>query len=228
MAPTFRESQTAGQTAPDQAGAVSATGPGDEASTATPIIKAQLNMRAWVDEHGDYLFRYTLRHFSDQEVAEDLVQETFLAAVKSARSFAGNSTVRTWLTSILRNKIIDRIRQRTREKQVSFDDVGGDDLSKFFDEHEHWHSAAGPREWGLSPEMVFEQRQFGGVLDGCLKKLPEKFKVIFMLRELDGLTRDEISESFQLSSTNVGVILHRARLLLRDCIQKNWLSEGSK
>ena len=182
-------------------------------------------VKAWVEEHGDYLYRYCLRHFRDAASAEDLVQETFLAAVRSHESFAGKSAARTWLTSILRNKIIDRIRQQGRHRELSLDALEADKLSHFFDDAEHWRADAGPREWGLDPEQAFQSREFMGVLESCLSKLPEKLRSIFLLREIEDLSREQISEQLSLTATNIGVILHRARLQLRVCLQLNWLEE---
>ncbi len=197
--------------------------PAAPTETAVKAAQARLDLNACVEEHGDYLFRYTLRHFNNHDIAEDLVQETFLAAVRSAHAFAGESSARTWLTAILRNKIFDRIRERTREKQVPLEGVGGEDLSKFFDEQEHWRADTGPRRWGVDPETALGDRQFARIMDDCLQKLPERSKSIFILREMDGLSRDEIAAAIGVTANNIGVMLHRARLLLRDCIQLHWL-----
>ncbi len=177
---------------------------------------------AWVEEHGDYLFRYCLRHFRDEAVAEDLVQETFLGALKSQGAFEGRAQVRTWLTSILRNKIIDRIRQKQRHREIPIEDSQGKDLSQFFDDVEHWIADVGPREWNLSPETALENRQFMVAVEECLGKLPEKLRTVFVLREVDDRDRNEIAEQLSITGNNVGVMLHRARLLLRDCLQGNW------
>lgn len=174
------------------------------------------------------MLRYARKHFPDPLVAEEVVQEAFVAAVKAVSGFKGDSSPRTWLTSILRHKIIDRIRARTRDNSVSLDDCGERDLSRYFDEHDHWRPETGPVQWASDPDSVLEQKQFLSVLDGCLGKLPTRFRDIFLLRELEGLSREEISESLTLTSTNVGVILHRARLALRDCMQTNWLQGGDE
>lgn len=190
-----------------------------EASTGT----APANIQTWVEEHGDYLFRYAVKHFRDHDVAEELVQETFLAATRAQDQFRGESQARTWLTSILRHKIIDRIRKNKAEKLVSYEETGDEAISHHFDDTEHFTGAFGPREWGGGPEALFAQKQFAGILQSCLGKLPERFKQIFLLREVDGLSREEICNQIGITSTNVGVILHRARISLRDCVQRNWL-----
>ncbi len=180
-------------------------------------------VRQWVDEHSDYLFRYARKHFTDQCAAEELVQETFVSAVKAISGFRGDASARTWLTGILRHKIVDRIRSQARNKTVSIDDESERGYDRYFDENEHWRSQTGPIPWNIEPDALMEQRQFMATLDSCLSKLPERFRAVFLLRELDGLSREEISERLELTSTNIGVILYRSRLALRDCLQTNWL-----
>ena len=189
--------------------------------------KSRALLCGWVEEHSDYLFRVALKHFPDHSMAEELVQDTFAAAVKAVENFKGGSSPRTWLVGILRHKIIDRIRAKTRDNSVSLDEINEKGLSYYFDEAEHWRSETGPVHWSPKPDELVERKQFMGVLDGCLQKLPDRFKSVFLLRELEGLSRDEIAENLRLTSTNVGVILHRCRMALRDCIQVKWLAEGS-
>lgn len=181
----------------------------------------------WVEEHSDYLFRCALKHFPDTSAAEEIVQETFVAAVGSIANFKGDSSPRTWLTSILRFKVIDRIRAKTRDNSVSLDEVKDPSLSHYFDEAEHWKSETGPVHWNTQPDALLEQKQLRGILEQCVTKLPERFRNIFLLRELEGLSRDEIAEQLRLSASNIGVILHRARLALRDCLQVHWLADRS-
>ena len=182
-------------------------------------------LHEWVEEYSDFLFRYTRKHFNDHSVSEEIVQETFVAAVKAISSFKRDCSPKTWLTSILKFKIIDRIRLKERDNSVSLEDVDAGGLAHYFDDVEHWRSNTGPIHWQLEPETVVEQKQFVSVFDQCLGKLPARFKNVFLLREHDGLSREEISEGLKLSSSNVGVILHRSRLALRDCLQVNWIAK---
>ncbi len=184
----------------------------------------------WVEEHGDYLFRYALRHFRNRSDAEELVQEAFLAAVQGVMQFQGTSAARTWLTGILRHKIIDRIRKRQSERATasSASAVDAEEIpAGLFDSQEHWTAGGGPREWNLTPDAAFERKDFYEKLNQCLYKLPEKFRVVFLLRELDGMSRDEIGEQSGLTANNIGVMLHRARLMLRECLQQNWLEPSA-
>jgi len=176
----------------------------------------------WVDEYGDYLFRYALRHFNDRQAAEELVQETFLAALQAIDRFEGKSTLRTWLTGILKHKIIDRIRKIPRDPLADLRNPELQD-SYPFEELGQWKNEEAQKPWNVSPEKIAEQKEFMSVLEKCLSRLPDRMRNIFLLREVDGFNRKEICEQLELTSSNVGVLLHRARLALRECLQKKWL-----
>lgn len=181
-----------------------------------------------VEEHGDYLYRFALRSFSAPDVAQDLVQETFLAACEKIDSFRGSSSPRTWLISILRHKIIDRIRHKTRKSAPIMQHLESTDkeLDKMFDGIDHWIAARGPVAWTDSPESVVEQKQFMKSLYGCLEKIPHRVREVFVLREVNEFSIEEVAQELGISLGNVRVILHRARLLLRDCVDFNWLRAG--
>lgn len=185
-----------------------------------------------VDDHFDYLYRYAFRYFRSDDKAEELVQETFLAATQAISRFEGSCSPRTWLTSILRHKIMDRVRVKNREELIDFEAMERDPLSKLFDEGEHWRIETGPLLWGGSPDDALNQKRFFGVLNQCLHKLPSKLREVFLLREMDGCEREEICAKLELTSSNVGVILHRARISLQQCLQTNWFhgvpGEGEK
>ena len=182
------------------------------------------NIGALFEEHSDYLYRYALQHFKNEETAKDLVQDTFLAVARAHQTFKGDSTVRTWLTSILRHKLIDHIRKKSTSSETSLNALEERGLEKYFDRDEHW-TDLGPRDWGRDPLQSLEQSEFMTIMKGCLEMVPERFRQIFLLKEWDGLSRDEISSELGVTSNNVGVILHRARIYLRDCIGSKW-SEG--
>ncbi len=179
-------------------------------------------LNSWVEEHFDYLYKYAFRFVRSEERAEDLVQETFLSATEAFSRFEGRSSPRTWLTSILRHKILDGFRKKNREEPIDFEALEQEPLSKLFDNNEHWHRETGPRQWGSAPDAALKQKQFFEVLEACLSKLPEKMRHIFLLRELEGCDREEICKELAIKSSNVGVVLHRARLALQYCLQTNW------
>ncbi|GAB4378270.1 MAG: hypothetical protein Kow0042_26760 [Calditrichia bacterium] len=178
---------------------------------------------AWVDLHGDYLFQYARLRVGEAWVAEDLVQDTFLAALKGLNSFRGDSEERTWLTGILKRKIIDYYRKR--KMPLSLEQVQGFESSAEFDQRGQWKPEAAPREWGASPEQLLEDQQFMAALRFCLKKLPEQISGVFVLREMDGLNSKEICKVFGISTSNLWVILHRARRQLRRCLEQSWLEK---
>ena len=198
---------------------------GESAHTASNVMP-KIDPSAWVDEHGDCLFRYAMVRLRDESAAEDIVQETLLSAIQSLASYSGKSGERTWLVGILKHKLIDHFRKASRE--ISFD-PSETDLSEFdplferTDEFkDHWHDTLSPRIWKQSPEDALQQDAFFGVLQNCLGKLPERVANCFAMREMNGLESDEICEILGLSPNNFWVMMHRARMSLRRCIEINW------
>lgn len=197
-------------------------------NTALKVESKTIQIDDLVELHFDYLYRYAYRYFRSEDKAEDLVQETFLAATEAIKRFEGNCSPRTWLTSILRHKIMDKLRVKDREEIVDFGSMEQESLSKLFNEAEHWHTETGPLLWGDAPDKTLNQKQFLVVLESCLGKLPRQVREIFLLREMEGFDRDEICQKVNLASSNVGVILHRARLSLQHCLQINWFCETKR
>lgn len=177
----------------------------------------------WVQRYGNYLYRYALSRLSDSETAQDLVQEALVAAVAAYRSFEGRSSMKTWLVAILKRKIVDHFR-RMRTRQITFDvESSGNGDTGLFDENGHWRSM--PNRWALNPGSAYEQKEFMQVLYQCLGKLPNRLSGIFMLREVEEMSTREICTEMNISESNVWVMLHRARLQLRGCLEVNWLKE---
>ena len=182
---------------------------------------AENNLNDWLTEHGDYLYRFALARLKDPHQAEDAVQETMLAAIKS-NSFDGDSSARTWLTGILKHKIIDLQRKQIREQPVSdlFDlDASDSSMDDFFDKSGHWLDK--PQTLDM-PDNSLEQKQFLTVLDECLSKLPKKLKAVFMLRDVHELENENICKELNITATNAWVMLYRARMGLRKCLELNW------
>ena len=180
---------------------------------------------SWVEEHGDYLYRHALLRVRNSELAEDLVQETFLSAVKAIKSFEGRSSVRTWLRTILKNKIIDHTRKRDREQAVI-------DKSESFEEREQYFGKMGIWKntfpsWGRDPESALSDKDFYRILTQCLEKLPQRVARVFSLRMIDHKEIGEICKILDISASNTSVILYRARMALRSCLERNWFS-GSR
>ena len=187
-------------------------------SDVSPELKSNANQ--WLDEYGDALFRYALRRVGSQDIAEDVVQETFVAALRAADRFEGRSQVLTWLTSILRNKITDYLRKQGRQRKHETRQKREQEPSAF--KNGHW--IVGLRNWRTDPASSAENQEFWRVIDHCLEDLPHTLKAAFRMRDLEQLTMGEICETLEITSTNLSVRLHRARLLLRACLDKNWFA----
>ncbi len=178
----------------------------------------------WVDEHGDILYRFALLRVKDEHVAEDLVQETFISALQGLDKFKGGSSVRTWLVGILKHKIIDQFRKGSREiVSADLSAIEGETEDEIFNRWGQWRRP--PSKWGESPDNLLEDKEFWGVFRRCMDALPESFRRAFSMREIDGLKTDEICKVLSVTSTNLWVMLHRARGKLRDCLDNNWFRE---
>lgn len=169
------------------------------------------------------LLKYALLQLRNAAWAEDAVSETLLAALEKPQSFAGKSQLKTWLVGILKHKLVDQMRRNCREMSLTAED--GEDLDEeLFKPDGHWREA--PQEWG-DPEHTLHQLDFMRVLDACVEKLPGQQGRLFMMREWLELETDEICKVLDISPTNLWVMLHRARLRLRECLQLNWFSTAS-
>ena len=182
---------------------------------------------AWLTEHGDYLYRYALLQLRDEAAAEDAVQETLLAALAAWARFSGKSSVRTWLTGILKHKILDLFRQRAKEPQYT--PASEDPEAELaaleqvlFDATGHWTHM--PRAWG-DPESTLDQQRFWDAFMRCLEALAPTHARVFHLREMDGLSTEEICKELEITSTNCWVMLYRARLGLQQCLEIRWGSQ---
>lgn len=178
------------------------------------------NAHDWLNEHSDYLYRFALARLRNPHHAEDVVQETFIAAIKSP-NFAEQSSPRTWLTGILKHKIIDVMRKNLRELTAS-SLMSNEDASmdEFFDDVGHWTEK--PIAWDM-PQDALEQKQFLGVLQTCMDKLPAKLATLFMMRDVHETDNEEVCKVMNITATNAWVMLYRARMGMRKCLEINWL-----
>ena len=187
----------------------------------------------WVDEHGDYLFKYALSRLRDPLKAEDAVQETFLAALKGGKNFQGRSAEKSWLVGILKNKICDHYRKAGRETAFTDLEFYKDEESDRFVPDgmfkDGWIHETGPQEWD-SPGASLDSEVFWQTYRDCANKLPKNVATVFNLREVDGVESKEICAMLNISENNLWVMLHRARMALRRCLETNWFGkqEGAK
>jgi RNA polymerase sigma-70 factor (ECF subfamily) len=172
-------------------------------------------------DHGDYLFRVARRQLHADELAEDAVQETLLAALSARDRYTGNASPRTWLTGILKHKIVDLIRRQMREVELPRDQDGEEAVDLLFKQDGHW--AEPLRPWG-NPHAEAELSQLRRVLDECADRLKPVMAQVFSLREVAGLETEEICKELDITSTNCWVLLHRARLFMRQC-RSEWIRQ---
>lgn len=178
---------------------------------------------AWVDAHGDVLYRYAMARVRRPEIAEDLVQETFLSALKASERFEGRSTERTWLTGILRHKILDYYRSRSRGLPETDGTSHEDWLADLFDERGNWLKPPDPR--AIQPESLLEREEFWSVFEGCLDRLNVRAREAFVRRVVDDQEIEEICNALTVTATNLYVILFRARTQMRHCLTLKWFRE---
>jgi len=184
----------------------------------------KIDPESWVDRYGDALFHFALARVKDREIAEDIVQDTFLAAVKAKDRFKGRSTEKTWLFGILKHKVIDHYR---RKKAVIYEqdlNEGMSDLDAFFNAKGAWQTM--PENWRLNPGKSQEVREFIDHFYHCLAELPKKTADVFAFREIDGLSTKEICNRLNITASNCWVMLYRARMLLRKCLKLAGLGPG--
>ena len=189
----------------------------------------KLDPQKWVERYGDYLFSYAIGRVNDSGKAEDLVQETFLAALKARDRFRGASTERTWLTSILKRKIIDTYRKKYTSKESSFGEHDGTVFDgDFYRDEEpfkgHWLEGMGPNSHSLLPEGELEQAELMKFINLCIENLPAPLAAAFIMRMIDEDDSDTICKELGITPSNLWVMLHRARLRMRECLEKKWLS----
>lgn len=177
----------------------------------------------WVDNYSDKLMRFAYNRVRDRETALDLVQDTFLSALKSVDSFKGEISEKNWLFLILRNKIIDYYRKKARNMVTNID-FSENDEDNHFDENGVWRKATTPQDWGKDAHQSLENKEFQLILQKCISKLKEIQRIVFTLKYMNDEETESICKELEINSNNYWVIIHRAKLNLRKCIELNWFS----
>lgn len=207
--------------------------PHEEGENAPPVSRGapRLNPERWIEDYGDMLFGFAMSRVRDQGIAQELVQETFLSALKAMQSFAGRSTERAWLFGILRNKLIDQYRLKSREISMADFEASSPEEDGFFQSSgmgkDGWVHRLGPKRWE-SPDESLVSKEFQQVFNNCLSRLPEMTARVFLLREVDGDSTEETCKDLNISANNLWVTLHRARLALRRCLEIHWFGHNQK
>jgi len=178
----------------------------------------QLNPNKWIDLYSDYLFNYTITRVNDRDIAQDLVQDTFLAGLKSMKNFKGEASERTWLISILKRKIIDHYRKINSNKgkaevRITYSD----------DESEgDWLEERVADPFDKTAEDLMQNSELGDAIFECLSKLPEKQAQVFRMKTIEGYETEDICKELNINASNLWVIIHRARTAMASCLEENW------
>lgn len=173
----------------------------------------------WIDNYSDMLYAFTVSRVSDREVAKDIVQDTFLSAWKARDGYKGEASEKSWLFTICRNKIIDHYRRST----LKTIDLQAEEEQDFFDKDDgHWTKAASPHDWAVNYTDTVETKEFYEVLTNCKGKLKEQQQAVFTMKYLEEMDSEDICKVLDITPSNYWVLVHRAKVHLRKCIEKNW------
>jgi RNA polymerase sigma-70 factor (ECF subfamily) len=192
-----------------------------------------LDPEHWIDRYSDYLYSFAYARLRKEEVAHDLVQDTFFSALRAKDTFLQNASEKTWLVSILKRKIIDYYRKKSTQNELNILDKpieSEDGTRDYFFENAataggHWATSATPSQWGKTFETSVESDEFYDILKKCITKLPEKTAAAFTLKNMDDLDTEEICKELNITPSNYWVMMHRAKLMLRECLEKNWFNK---
>ena len=188
-----------------------------ESKAPEQLESSVLELSEWVEEHGDLLYRFARYRVNSHELAEDLVQTTFISALKDLERFRRESSPKTWLVSILRHKIIDHYRRKKTDSLEDFPDGGEAVTQSAIASEEMVQDTESIR---LNPEEILEHQELRSTLRECLDELPERFKQVFVMRDIENESTELICEKLEISVSNFSVIMYRARLQLKDCFLK--------
>jgi len=185
--------------------------------------KPELHPDSWVDRYADYLFNYALARVGDQDLAKDLVQETFIAGLKSAQNFKGNATERTWLVAILKRKVIDHYRKSNTEKGKAEIRMSFNPLSE---SEGDWLEARAADPESVRENDGIENKELGIAIQDCISELPEKHARVFTLKTIQQWSTEDICNEMDITPSNLWVMVHRARSSLMECLNENWFKNN--
>ena len=194
--------------------------------------KQGLEPEKWIERYSDYLYSYAYARLRKEEVAQDLVQDTFFSALRARDTFLNNASEKTWLISILKRKIIDHYRKKSTQNELNVFDkpvqTADGTRDHFFEDKAtysgHWTADAGPKPWKKDFETSVDSDEFYGILKKCMTRLPEKTAAAFTMKNMDDLDTEEICKELNISASNYWVMMHRAKLILRECMETNWFA----
>ncbi len=187
-----------------------------------PTVRDQKQFEFWVRNYTKDLLNWAFYKTSDLQSAEDLVQETFLVALQKIESFENKSHEKTWLFGILNNKILEFYKSKWNNEVVPI----SENFDQFFAKDGHWNSNTAPSEWDFS-ENLFEDEKFRIIFQNCMGKMPKSWRRCISMKFLNEKKSEEICQELEISKTNYWQIIHRAKLHLRECLEKNWFFLGN-
>lgn len=187
------------------------------------IHNPSATVTCWVDMYSDKLYSWALYKTSKKEIAEDLVQETFIAAFQSIEKFAGKSDVQTWLFAILKNKIAAHFRKTFRSADTGVADMP--ESIPFFDKDGSWNKEDAPEPWLQDDAHLLDNPAFTEVLHACMANLPENWRAALHLKYLEEKKGEQVCQELGISTTNYWQVLHRAKLQLRKCLENHWFKK---
>jgi RNA polymerase sigma-70 factor (ECF subfamily) len=196
-----------------------------QASVDSDDVSRQLQNPVFLIDLRQQMLKFALLQLASFQQAEDVVQEALVSALQHSDSFSGRCAFKTWVFAILKNKIVDLIRKKSRIVSMSelFKDEESElSIEALFDSSGHWHKYEAPQAW-QSPEEMMEQQDFWIIFDACLNHLPAKYAQVFMLREMIELSSDEICQKLAISVSHLNVLMYRSRVKLRECLENKWL-----
>jgi RNA polymerase sigma-70 factor (TIGR02943 family) len=189
-----------------------------ETNMQVETVNKLLEPQQWVYKYADYLYAYAFSRTNDEEQSRDLVQETFLAALQGISKFEGRSSESTWLTAILKNKIIDLYRKKSSGLGKKYEQPD------FFDQEDgHWNVDYRPKTFGIEHGDPVLNKEFIHFLQMCMKKLPTLWLSVFTMKHMDDESTKTICSELNVTPANFWVIIHRTKVNLRECLQKNWM-----
>ena len=185
----------------------------------TNMAENSLQPENWVDAYADYLFNYAISRISDAEIAKDLVQETFLAGLKSAKNYKGDAAERTWLIAILKRKVIDHYRKSNSKKGKAEVKIN---YSAQTDAEGDWLEEQIADPFSNFEHDDLENEELGNAIQSCIAKLPAKQAQVFTMKTIQGISTEDICNELDINPSNLWVMIHRARTALMGCLNETW------
>ena len=189
------------------------------------LVSNKVDPHLWVNRYADYLFAYACIRVEDKDLAKDLVQETLLGALERLEKFNGLCSERTWLTAILKNKIFDVYRKKSSElNRQSISVATNLESDESFDlENGHWKENHYPASFAVEQPDALQHKEFQSILQSCMRKFPPLWVAAFTMKHIDGESTEAICTELKLTPSNFWIIMHRSKVRLRSCLQKNWI-----